>query len=71
MAAAGVREFGEDVAERNLGENGVNVDSNAAKAFYRLSGSGNLALPPREERPHEYDYEDDDDDDSALSLIHI
>ncbi|KAH6969436.1 hypothetical protein HG530_005508 [Fusarium avenaceum] len=65
VAAAGVREFGEDVAERNLGENGVNVDSNAAKAFYRLSGSGNLALPPREERPHEYDYEDDDDDDSA------
>ncbi|KAM0189984.1 hypothetical protein ACHAPA_008479 [Fusarium lateritium] len=61
VVAAGVREFGEDVAERNLGENGVNLNSNAAKAFYRLSGSGNLTLP-REERTYEYDYEDDDDD---------
>lgn len=64
VAAAGVREFGEDVAERNLGENGVNLNSNAAKAFYRLSGSGNLTLP-REERPYEYESEEDDDDDCA------
>ncbi|EFY93747.1 hypothetical protein J3458_005062 [Metarhizium acridum] len=34
VQAAGVRDYGEDVAERNMGENGVDVRSAAAKRFY-------------------------------------
>ncbi|KID95943.1 hypothetical protein MAJ_08084, partial [Metarhizium majus ARSEF 297] len=34
VQAAGVRDYGEDVAERNMGENGVDVRSTAAKRFY-------------------------------------
>ena len=34
VQAAGTRDYGEDVAERNMGENGVDVQSPAAKAFY-------------------------------------
>ncbi|GAB0137118.1 hypothetical protein EsDP_00005400 [Epichloe bromicola] len=34
VQAAGVRDYGEDVAERNLGENGVDVQSAAAREFY-------------------------------------
>ncbi|KAJ4251979.1 hypothetical protein NW762_011280 [Fusarium torreyae] len=63
VAASGAREYGEDVAERNLGENGVNLNSAAAKAFYRLSGSGRLAMQANEGQS--YEYEEDDDDDSA------
>ncbi|KAM5374214.1 hypothetical protein ACJZ2D_006674 [Fusarium nematophilum] len=44
VVAAGAREFGEDVAERNIGENGLNLNSPAVKAFYRLSGSGRLTI---------------------------
>ncbi|KAL4728887.1 hypothetical protein ACLX1H_003289 [Fusarium chlamydosporum] len=60
LSATGAREYGEDVAERNLGENGVNFNSAATKAFYRLSGSGHLVLPTNEP-----DYEEEDDDDCA------
>ncbi len=34
VKAAGVRDYGEDVAERNLGENGFNLDSSHVQAFY-------------------------------------
>ncbi|KAG6036440.1 hypothetical protein E4U41_005722 [Claviceps citrina] len=34
VQAAGVRDYGEDVAERNMGENGVDVQSAAAREFY-------------------------------------
>ncbi|TWU77254.1 hypothetical protein ED733_002749 [Metarhizium rileyi] len=34
VRAAGVRDYGEDVAERNMGENGVNVRSAASQDFY-------------------------------------
>ncbi|OAQ58137.1 hypothetical protein VFPPC_11592 [Pochonia chlamydosporia 170] len=34
IQAAGVRDYGEDVAERNMGENGVDVRSVAAQEFY-------------------------------------
>lgn len=35
--ATGTRDYGEDVAERNLGENGHNLDSPSVKAFYARS----------------------------------
>ncbi|KAF5539249.1 hypothetical protein FMEXI_8991 [Fusarium mexicanum] len=53
VAASGAREYGEDVAERNIGENGVNLNSAAAKAFYRLSGGREL---------QSFEYEEDEDD---------
>ncbi|KAF9781074.1 hypothetical protein IL306_014114 [Fusarium sp. DS 682] len=53
VAASGAREYGEDVAERNIGENGVNLNSAAAKAFYRLSGG-------RELQSFEYEEEEED-----------
>lgn len=34
LHAAGARDYGEDVAERNMGENGVDVRSTAAQEFY-------------------------------------
>ncbi|KHN98431.1 uncharacterized protein MAM_03555 [Metarhizium album ARSEF 1941] len=34
VQAAGARDYGEDVAERNMGENGVDVRSAAAQVFY-------------------------------------
>ncbi|KAL0472217.1 hypothetical protein QR685DRAFT_229567 [Neurospora intermedia] len=37
MKATGIRNYGEDVAERNLGENGHNLDSPSVKAFYARS----------------------------------
>lgn len=47
--ATGVREYDEDVAERNLGENGVDVRSSAAKAFYTVTGSGSLKMTPHDQ----------------------
>ena len=37
VKAAGVRDFGEDVADRNLGENGFNLTSPPVQAFYAHS----------------------------------
>ncbi|KAK1778590.1 hypothetical protein QBC45DRAFT_160190 [Copromyces sp. CBS 386.78] len=37
MKATGTRDYGEDVAERNLGENGHNLDSPSVRAFYARS----------------------------------
>ncbi|KAK7416220.1 hypothetical protein QQZ08_012070 [Neonectria magnoliae] len=37
--AAGAREFGEDVADRNLGENGHDLASPVVQAFYGISGT--------------------------------
>ena len=34
LKASGTRDYGEDVAERNLGQNGVQLSSPAVKAFY-------------------------------------
>ncbi|KAJ4162958.1 hypothetical protein NW754_014379 [Fusarium falciforme] len=68
VAATGAREYGEDVAERNIGENGLNLNSPAVKAFYRLSGSGRLTLQTSDSgglSVHDYDGFDDDDDDCA------
>ncbi|KAF4948054.1 hypothetical protein FGADI_9918 [Fusarium gaditjirri] len=56
VAASGAREYGEDVAERNIGENGVNLNSAAAKAFYRLSGGREL---------QSFEYEEEEEDDAA------
>ncbi|KAG6056335.1 hypothetical protein E4U32_005772 [Claviceps aff. humidiphila group G2b] len=39
VQAAGVRDYGEDVAERNMGENGVDVRSAAAREFYARKSS--------------------------------
>ncbi|KAH7179180.1 uncharacterized protein B0J16DRAFT_167396 [Fusarium flagelliforme] len=60
LSATGAREYDEDVAERNLGDNGLNLNSAATKAYYRLSGSGHLELPTNDR-----EYEEDDDDDYA------
>lgn len=43
VQAAGVRDYGEDVADRNLGVNGVDLTSPAVKAFYALTGGAALA----------------------------
>lgn len=37
IQATGIRDYGEDVAERNLGENGHDLDSPSVKAFYARS----------------------------------
>ncbi|KAG5966492.1 hypothetical protein E4U58_002526 [Claviceps cyperi] len=39
VQATGVRDYGEDVAERNMGENGVDVQSAAAREFYARKSS--------------------------------
>lgn len=43
IKAAGARDYGEDVADRNLGVNGVNLNSPAVMAFYALTGGEALA----------------------------
>lgn len=43
VKATGARDYGEDVAERNMGINGVDLNSPAARAFYTLSGGAALA----------------------------
>ncbi|CAH0055374.1 unnamed protein product [Clonostachys solani] len=43
VKAAGARDYGEDVAERNLGVNGVDLTSPAVQAFYALTGGAQLA----------------------------
>lgn len=44
LQAAGARDYGEDVAERNMGVNGVDLESPAVLAFYALTGGGPLAF---------------------------
>ncbi|KAG5932914.1 hypothetical protein E4U53_001152 [Claviceps sorghi] len=43
--AAGIRDYGEDVAERNMGENGVDVQSPAAREFYERKASRSTQSP--------------------------
>ncbi|KFH42858.1 hypothetical protein ACRE_064060 [Hapsidospora chrysogenum ATCC 11550] len=43
LRATGARDYGEDVAERNLGVNGVDLNSPAVVAFYALTGGRPLA----------------------------
>lgn len=43
LEASGARNYGEDVAERNLGVNGVDLTSPAVKTFYALTGGAALA----------------------------
>jgi hypothetical protein len=38
VKASGVRDYGEDVADRNMGVNGVDLNSPAVMAFYALTG---------------------------------
>ncbi|KAE9569092.1 hypothetical protein CGCF415_v009757 [Colletotrichum fructicola] len=38
VKAAGVRDYGEDVADRNIGENGVDLASAKVQAFYATNG---------------------------------
>lgn len=42
IKAAGARDYGEDVADRNIGQNGVNLESPHVRAFYAQS-AGSLA----------------------------
>ncbi|QPG97732.1 hypothetical protein C2857_006783 [Epichloe festucae Fl1] len=56
VQAAGVRDYGEDVAERNLGENGVDVQSAAAREFYerkirRLAQTSSIASRREADQP--------------------
>ncbi|TEA18424.1 hypothetical protein C8034_v011016 [Colletotrichum sidae] len=39
VKAAGVRDYGEDVADRNIGENGVDLTSAKVQEFYATNGS--------------------------------
>lgn len=43
LQASGARDYGEDVAERNMGVNGVDLNSPAVLAFYALTGGAPLA----------------------------
>ncbi|KAI6784782.1 uncharacterized protein J7T54_007875 [Emericellopsis cladophorae] len=43
LRATGARDYGEDVAERNMGVNGVDLNSPPVAAFYALTGGGPLA----------------------------
>ncbi|KAF4123016.1 hypothetical protein GMORB2_6564 [Geosmithia morbida] len=43
LQAAGARDYGEDVAERNIGGGGVDLKCPAVAAFYALTGGGPLA----------------------------
>ncbi|KAG9252626.1 uncharacterized protein F5Z01DRAFT_221148 [Emericellopsis atlantica] len=43
LRATGARDYGEDVAERNMGVNGVDLNSPPVAAFYTLTGGGPLA----------------------------
>ncbi|KAK2592724.1 hypothetical protein QQS21_009567 [Conoideocrella luteorostrata] len=45
VQAAGVRDYGEDVAERNMGENGVDVRSAASRKFYARQNRSSLQTP--------------------------
>ncbi|KAK4231390.1 hypothetical protein QBC38DRAFT_355012 [Podospora fimiseda] len=42
IKASGVKDYGEDVADRNIGENGFNLESNHVRSFYAQSG---VSLP--------------------------
>lgn len=44
LQASGARDYGEDVAERNMGVNGVDLNSPAVLAFYTLTGGAPLAF---------------------------
>ncbi|KAM0323513.1 hypothetical protein ACHAQA_008794 [Verticillium albo-atrum] len=50
VKAEGARDYGEDVADRNLGENGTDLTSPQAQAFYALTGKnpcdGPDSFPP-------------------------
>ncbi|CAM1503202.1 Fc.00g079780.m01.CDS01 [Cosmosporella sp. VM-42] len=54
VKAAGARDYGEDVADRNLGENGVNLKSPAVQAFYALTGSDSATFRPDERVVDDY-----------------
>lgn len=54
MKASGARDYGEDVADRNIGENGVDLESDKVQAFYATNGgsprdrhNGAFAAPAR------------------------
>ncbi|KAG6015180.1 hypothetical protein E4U54_004032 [Claviceps lovelessii] len=55
VQAAGVRDYGEDVAERNMGENGVDVRSAAAREFYERKASRSTQSPATARRGGEVD----------------
>ncbi|PHH63053.1 hypothetical protein CDD82_1931 [Ophiocordyceps australis] len=45
IQAAGTRDYGEDVAERNMGQNAVDVQSPAAQAYYASAAGATTAAP--------------------------
>ncbi|KAK1493681.1 hypothetical protein CCUS01_02982 [Colletotrichum cuscutae] len=54
VKASGARDYGEDVADRNIGENGVDLESDKVQAFYATNGgsprdrhNGAFAVPAR------------------------
>ncbi|KAK1723418.1 uncharacterized protein BDZ83DRAFT_653071 [Colletotrichum acutatum] len=54
VKASGARDYGEDVADRNIGENGVDLESDKVQAFYATNGgsprdrhNGAFAAPAR------------------------
>ncbi len=49
VKATGARDYGEDVADRNIGVNGVNLDSSHVQAFYATATT--TALAPRDPPP--------------------
>jgi hypothetical protein len=65
VKATGSRNYGEDVADRNIGENGVDVRSVEAKKFYNKTFGG--AAPTSKatvQAKHDTLDDDDDDDDN-------
>ncbi|KAK3987873.1 hypothetical protein QBC44DRAFT_382906 [Cladorrhinum sp. PSN332] len=45
VKASGAKDYGEDVADRNIGENGFNLESTQVKSFYAHSGAPIPAKP--------------------------
>ncbi|KAG5979069.1 hypothetical protein E4U55_005608 [Claviceps digitariae] len=56
VQATGVRDYGEDVAERNMGENGVDVRSAAAREFYQRKASRSIQSLSMARRGREADH---------------
>ena len=47
VKAAGARDYGEDVADRNIGENGVDLDSTKVQAFYATASQSPTHIPEK------------------------
>jgi hypothetical protein len=55
LLATGARDYGEDVADRNMGENGTNLDSAETRAFYSSNSGDGAPAPTISRSTHDLD----------------